>query len=101
MRSTQALAAGLLLCALAACTDAQVTGATTTTSKAIADGQLACAIGPTIVGLIDPSGAALINADAQRACALVNGVSVTPPAPGSTVPTITIDPSVLVAKPNT
>jgi hypothetical protein len=76
-----------------ACTATQV-------SNAVATGQLVCAVGPTVVALVDPTGAAVLATGATQAfvnaaCALVNGVAVSPPASG-VAQTVTITPPTIV-----
>jgi hypothetical protein len=85
MRTT--LVVGVLV--ISACTATQV-------SKAVAAGQLVCAVGPTMLAVADPSGAAVLAQGASQAfvnavCAAVNGVPVPPPASG-VAPTVTVVP---------
>ena len=76
---------------LAACTPAQV-------GTVVQEGQLFCAVGPTVVGLASPSGAAILakgstKAFVDAACAVVGGMAVSPP--GAPVSSVTI-PAVVV-----
>jgi hypothetical protein len=84
-----ALTAGL---ALSACTAAQV-------NRVVVDGQLVCAVGPTVVAMAYPSGAAVLAKGAPKAyvdavCGVIGGVAVSPP--GAAVPTVTVVPPVVV-----
>jgi hypothetical protein len=84
------------LVALAGCTAAQVS----TASTILADGQLVCAAGPTVVKLADLAGQPVLAKGAsssfvRSACAVISGIAVSPPAPGTSIPTVTINPALL------
>ena len=71
---------------LAACTTAQV-------GTAVQEGQLVCAVGPTVVSLSSTSGAAILAKGATKqavdaVCALISGIAVSPP--GAPIPSVTV-----------
>ena len=71
---------------LAACSTAQL-------GRAVQDGQLVCAVGPTVVAMSSTSGAAILARGATKTavdsvCALIAGIAVSPP--GGSVPSVTV-----------
>ena len=70
---------------LSACTTTQVSRTLATADQVIADGQLVCKIGPTVVAMLAPSGAEILAKGASKSavdtvCGLVNGAAVALPA---------------------
>jgi len=91
VKRTLAVAGLALLCG---CTAAQVATGLADVSKVIAQGQLVCKVGPTLLALVDPSGAPVLAKGqtatyVNAACAVLDGVAVSPPASG-TLGTVTV-----------
>ena len=80
------LICGLAAFALSACTAAQV-------GNVVQEGQLVCAVGPTVVSMSSTSGAAILARGATQeavsaVCGLIRGIAVSPP--GTPVPSVSV-----------
>ena len=83
---------GVCALSLSACSSAQV-------GQVVADGQLVCAVGPTVVAMAYPSGAAVLAKGATKVfvdavCGTIKGIAVSPP--NAPVPTVTVVPPTVV-----
>jgi hypothetical protein len=93
MKRTSLVMVGLVAVSLGACTATQM-------GNAVKEGQLVCAVGPTMVAMMSTSGAAILAQGATKlavdtVCGLINGIAVSPPNFGvAPVVTVALPPTV-------